>query len=40
MTIAVILLVTGAALSWIAVRRCPLAKAVGRQIDQIAAASR
>ncbi len=40
MTIAVILLVTGAVVSWIAVRRCPLAKAIGRQIDQVAEASR
>lgn len=40
MTIAVIILVTAATISWIAVRRCPLARAVGRQIDQVAAASR
>lgn len=37
MTIAAIILVAAATLSWIAVRRCPLARAVGRQIDQAAA---
>jgi hypothetical protein len=40
MTVAAILLVTGTMLSWIAVRRCPLARAIGRQIDQVADASR
>ncbi|HYC94617.1 MAG TPA: hypothetical protein VEB39_02840 [Sphingomicrobium sp.] len=40
MVIAAIILVTSAALSWIAVRRCPLARAIARQIDQVAAASR
>jgi hypothetical protein len=40
MTIAVIIIVVSATLSWLAVRRCPLARAVGRQIDQVAAASR
>jgi hypothetical protein len=40
MTIAVIVILVSAILSWIAVRRCPLARAVGRQIDQVAAGSR
>jgi len=40
MTIAAITLVAGALLSWVAVRRCPLARAIGLQIDQISAASR
>jgi hypothetical protein len=39
MTIAAILLVGAATLSWIMIRRCPLAKAISRQIDQIAASS-
>jgi hypothetical protein len=37
MTIAAIILATATALSWIAVRNCPLARAIGRQIDQAAA---
>lgn len=40
MTIAAILILAGAMLSWMAVRRCPLGRAVGRQINMIAAASR
>ncbi|HET9352844.1 MAG TPA: hypothetical protein VFO32_02490 [Sphingomicrobium sp.] len=40
MTIAAIVLVAAATISWIAVRRCPLARAIRRQIDQVAAASR
>ena len=40
MTVAAIIMIASAALSWVAVRRCPLARAIGRQIDQIAAASR
>jgi len=40
MTIAAIVLVVAATISWIAVRRCPLARAIGWQIDQVAAASR
>jgi len=40
MTAAVILLIACATASWLAVRRCPLARAVGRQIDQVAASSR
>jgi hypothetical protein len=40
MGIAAILIIAGATLSWIAVRRCPLARAISRQIDQVAAASR
>jgi hypothetical protein len=40
MTIAAMILVAAAAVSWIAVRRCPLARAIRRHIDQVAAASR
>jgi hypothetical protein len=40
MTIAAVILVASATISWIAVRRCPLARAIRRQIDQVAAASR
>jgi hypothetical protein len=40
MTIAGIILVTAAALGWIAIRNCPLARAIRRQIDQVAATSR
>jgi hypothetical protein len=40
MAIAAVILVTAGITSWIAVRRCPLARAVRRQIDQVAAASR
>jgi hypothetical protein len=36
---AAIIILLAAILSWIAVRRCPLARAIGRQIDQIAASS-
>jgi len=40
MTIAAVTIVLGAKLSWLAVRRCSLGRAVGRHIDQVAAASR
>jgi hypothetical protein len=36
MIIAAILIAGSATISWIAVRRCPLARAVGLQISQIA----
>jgi hypothetical protein len=36
MTIAAITIMAAATIGWIAVRRCPLARAVGRQIDQAA----
>ena len=39
MTVVAIILVSSIALSWIAVRRCPLARAIGRQVDQFAASS-
>jgi hypothetical protein len=40
MIIAAVIMLVGATLSWIAVRRCPLARAVGIHIDQISSASR
>jgi hypothetical protein len=40
MVAAVILLITCAIACRLAVRRCPLARAIGRQIDQVAASSR
>jgi hypothetical protein len=40
MTIAAIILVTTGALSWIAVRRCPLGKAIARQAHQVAESAR
>ena len=40
MMIAGIILVTIGALGTVAVRHCPLARAIGRHIDQVAAASR
>lgn len=40
MTIAAIIILSGAVLSWMAVRRCPLAQAIRCQIDQVAAAQR
>lgn len=39
MTIVALILVGSIALSWVAVRRCPLARAVGCQIDQVADSS-
>ena len=38
MTVAAIILGTGLAVSWIMVRRCPLARAIGLQIRQVSAA--
>jgi hypothetical protein len=40
MVIAAIMMVAGATLSWIAVRRCPLARAIGLQISQVSASDR
>ena len=40
MGIAIILIFVCATVCWAAVQRCPLARAVARQIDQVAAASR
>jgi hypothetical protein len=40
MIIGAVILLAGATLSWIAVRRCPLARAIGFHIDQVSAASR
>jgi hypothetical protein len=40
MVIAGFIIVAAATLSWLAVRRCPLARAVGRQIDHVASGSR
>lgn len=40
MTIAAIIIAAGTTLAWIALRHCPLARAIGAQIDQVAAASR
>ena len=39
MTIAAVLIISSAILCWLAVRRCPLARAIGSQIDQVAEAS-
>jgi hypothetical protein len=38
--IAAIILAAAATISWVAVRRCPLGRAIGAQIDQVAAGSR
>lgn len=40
MTVVAIILASGVVLGWMVVRRCPLARAVSRQINQIAASSR
>lgn len=37
MIIAAIVMIGAATASWIAVRRCPLGRAIGRQINQAAA---
>lgn len=39
-TIASIIIASGALWCWAAVRRCPLARAIGCQINQVAASSR
>ena len=40
MSIAIILVGACGTICWLALKRCPLARAIGRQIDQVAAASR
>jgi hypothetical protein len=40
MMIAAVTMVVGALASWIAVRCCPLARAIGLQIEQVSATPR
>ena len=39
MTVVAIVVVSSIGLAWLAVRRCPLARAIGCQVDQFAASS-
>jgi len=40
MTMLGIIFLTCAALSWLAIRRCPLARAIGFQISQVSGSAR